>query len=154
MSSVAHEALVIFAVGGQKWALPAVAVDRVARTVEITPCPGAPASVRGLINVQGKIVPVFDLSSRLGLAGGELDLESHLIVAHTPTRQIALVADEVCEVLTPHASALMEGDSLPVEAAAVDGLLKLDGEIILIRDLDRLLSNEDDLQLTRALAGL
>ena len=58
--------LVAVDVGGQSWALPLAAVERVVGMVAVSPLPESPAGVRGAINVGGEIVPVLDLDLRIG----------------------------------------------------------------------------------------
>jgi hypothetical protein len=56
--------IVVFEVGGQVYALPALDVHELIRAVAIVPLPRAPAIVEGIINLRGKIVPVLDIRSR------------------------------------------------------------------------------------------
>ena len=55
---------VVFGLGGQR---PAGVVERVVQAVEITPLPGAPDGMLGVIDVAGRVLPVFDLRQRLEL---------------------------------------------------------------------------------------
>src|SRR5581483_884088 len=74
--------LVVFTLANEKWALPASVVQRAVRAVEITPCPDAPDVVLGVINVHGRIIPVFDLRRRFGLPLRELSIDDHIIIAN------------------------------------------------------------------------
>src|SRR5712691_130838 len=62
----AQDAL-LFAMGREMYALPADQVREVRPLGWLTPLPGTPAFLAGLINVRGRIVPVVDLRSLLGL---------------------------------------------------------------------------------------
>jgi len=66
MTRVTSDSLVVFQLGEQQFALGVTAVERVVQAVEIATLPDEPRGVRGVINLQGRIVPVFDLWSRLG----------------------------------------------------------------------------------------
>ena len=50
--------LVLLTVDAQTYALHLEAVDRIVRMVEVTPLPGAPDVVEGVVNIQGEVVPV------------------------------------------------------------------------------------------------
>src|SRR6266702_6864069 len=85
--------LVVFSLDGQRYALHLSAVERVVRTVLVTPLPGAPLIVLGVINAHGRIIPVIDVRRRFGLSSRETTLSDSLILAHTPRRMVALGAD-------------------------------------------------------------
>src|SRR3982074_213775 len=74
------EALV-FAIGREQYALPANQVREVRPLGWLTPLPGTPAFLAGLINVRGRIVPVIDLRSLLGMPSDESPLMSVVLVA-------------------------------------------------------------------------
>ena len=150
-TSTSSDSLIIFLVGEQQFAVSVAAVERVVRVVEIAPLPEAPQGVRGVINLQGRIVPVFDLWSRFGQPGRELRASDHLIVAHTPWRTIALLVDTVVSVV-PHLKAdiTTTADMLP-DLASVSGVMKLDGGLVLVQDIERFLSIEDHAALKIAL---
>ncbi len=68
-------------------------VVQVVQMVEISPLPGAPAVIEGVVNVRGSIVPVFDLRSRLGLPARAIDPTQHLIILASGTRASAVRVD-------------------------------------------------------------
>jgi chemotaxis signal transduction protein len=61
--------LVVFTLDEQRYALHLDAVKRIVRAVEVTPLPKAPQIVLGVVNVQGKVIPVMNLRSRFSLPG-------------------------------------------------------------------------------------
>ena len=66
------------------------------RAVGVTPLPEAPPIVIGVINIQGRVVPVssFDLRKRFHLRERAIDPEDHFIVARSSTGVVALPVDE------------------------------------------------------------
>lgn len=89
--------------GEQEFALGVDAVERVERAVEIAPRGGG-----GIVNVQGREVPVFDLTGRPDHAVRASD---HLIFAHTAQRTVALLVAAVESVgRRPDGGALVIGD--------------------------------------------
>ena len=97
--------LVTFRLGSQFYALPVEPVVQVVAMVAFTPLPQVPEPVTGVINVHGEAVPVVDLRRHLGpagqsLAGGQLDLDASIILAHVGGRMVGLIVDEVVDVLT------------------------------------------------------
>jgi hypothetical protein len=74
-------------------------VEKVVRAAEITPLPKAPEIVLGVVNWQGRIIPVVNMRARFGLAAREIDLADRLIFARTGKRAVALIADFVDGVI-------------------------------------------------------
>src|SRR6201989_2216916 len=58
-----------FSLKGQRYALSLTSVREVIRPGDITPVPGAPDDVLGIVNLRGQIVPVLDDRRRFGLEG-------------------------------------------------------------------------------------
>lgn len=142
--------LVEFLLEGQRHALPMVAVERVAPVVEVTPLPGAPAAVLGAIDVGGRILAVFSLRRHLGLPDRALRLSDALLIARTSRRSVALLVDEVRDVRTAPGTTV---DAAPIAPGlgTVQGLVRLDDGLLLIHDLERFLSREDERVLEAAM---
>ena len=93
--------LVLVTVDAQTYALHLEAVDRIVRMAEVTPLPGAPEVVEGVVNIQGDVVPVVSIRRRLGLAHRAVGVSDSLVVAHARTRRLALIAESLFGVLEP-----------------------------------------------------
>ena len=68
--------------------------------VEISPLPGAPSVIEGIINVRGTIVPVFDIRERLGLPARTIDPAQHLVILSTGKRTSAVRVDTAEDFIT------------------------------------------------------
>lgn len=138
------QTLMLFRIEAQRYALNLDAVERVIRAVAVTPVPETPAFVLGLINLAGQLLPVFSLRRCLGLADRPIRPEDQFVIARTSRLTVAVVVDEVQAML-----ALETTQQVAVEAALpegdcrVQGLVKLQGDIILIYDLDKLIGPAD-----------
>ena len=99
--------LVLLRVDGQTYALPLAVVDRVLRMVEITPLPGAPAVVEGVINIQGEVVTIVSIRKRLGLALRAVEAADSLVVVRARTRRLAIIAESVLGVVERPADAVV-----------------------------------------------
>ena len=69
---LSHDFMVVFALDEPRYALLLSAVEKVVRAVEITPLPKAPEIVVGVINAQGRILPVLDIRKRFRLPAREM----------------------------------------------------------------------------------
>ena len=151
MTQTVADSVVVFTLGDLRFALNLAAVERVISAVEITPLPEAPRGVSGVINLQGKIVPVFDLRQRFGLPSREVRLSDHLIIAHTQWRMVALIVDTVGGVVPQNEVNVTPAADILPDLECVTGVMKLDGNLVLVQDLERFLSIEDHEALQLAL---
>ena len=143
--------LIVFALDCQRYALPLPVVDRVVRMVAITPLPKAPDIVLGVVNIQGRVIPVIDMRRRFRLPEREIALTDQLVVAHTVRRPVALVADAVQDVITCAEQSLIAAENILSKVEYVEGVVKLTDGLILIHDLDKFLSLEEESSLDQAL---
>ena len=145
--------LVVFALDDQRYALRLSAVDRVARMAHVTALPKAPDIVTGVVNVQGRIIPVVNMRRRFGLPERPApSLTDRLVLAHTTRRPVALVADAVSGVLEYPAEEIVETERIVPDVGYIEGVAKLKDGLILIHNLDQFLSLEEEGQLEQALS--
>ncbi|MEO6321364.1 MAG: chemotaxis protein CheW [Polaromonas sp.] len=144
--------LVGFALDGLRFALPLASVERVVHAVAITPLPKAPEVILGVINVQGRLVPVADIRKRFRLPARDIALGAHIVIARTPSRPLALVADVVHGVMTWSGEDNASLEQLVPGLEYVRGIVKTPDGLVLIHDLDRFLALDEEASLQRAMA--
>ena len=91
--------LVVFSLGNEEYGLPITQVQEIIRYAEPRTIPNAVRSVRGVINLRGKIIPVCDLKQGLGLDGQDGG-ERKIVIVESSLGTAGLIVDEVDEVLT------------------------------------------------------
>jgi purine-binding chemotaxis protein CheW len=146
--------LVVFTLDEQRYAVPLSAVERIVRLVEITPVPETPEIVLGVINVQGRILPVVNIRRRFHLPARELHPSDHLLIARTSQRTVALVVDAVNEVATLSSHEMVTREKILTHLGYVAGVVKRPDGLILIHDLDRFLSLEEEQALHDAIDSM
>lgn len=135
---------VVFTLDQLNFALPVGIVDTIVRVVEITPVPGTPVSVLGVINVKGKIIPVFNIRRLFGLSEKELKLADQLIIARTSEHTIAFVTDMVTGVTNRLEQKTVPADKIfPGMEKIIEGLVFFEDGMILIYNLDKLFNLEN-----------
>jgi purine-binding chemotaxis protein CheW len=142
--------LVVFILDEQRYALHLLAVERVACVVEIAPLPKAPEIVVGVIDLQGRIVPVVNIRKRFRLPDREMGLSNQLIIANTSRRTIAFVVDSVTDVAERAEREVITAEKILPGLEYLEGVMKLDDGIVFIHDLDRFFSLEEEKQLNDA----
>jgi purine-binding chemotaxis protein CheW len=146
--------LVVFDLAGQRYALRLTVVERVLPMVAVSPLPKAPAIAFGVINIHGAVVPVVDIRRRLGFPARDYDLTTHLLVARTSRRRLAVPVDQVLGVSEITAEAVTPPDAVLPGMAHVAGIVTLPDGLLFIHDLDTFLSLDEEEQLTQAMKGL
>jgi purine-binding chemotaxis protein CheW len=123
--------------------------------VEITPVPHIPAITLGVINAQGRIIPVVNIRKRFCLPARAPHLSDQLLIARTSKRAVALVVDAVNEVMTPSSQIeVVLGVTILAHLDSITGVVKRPDGLILIHDLDRFLSLEEEQVLHDAIDSL
>jgi purine-binding chemotaxis protein CheW len=143
--------LVVFTLSEQRYALCLGAVERVFPFAEVTHLPQAPEVVLGVVNVRGRIIPVVDIRKRLRLPDRETNLSDRLIVAQTSRRTVALIADAVSGVVEGSKDELIAAETILPGLEYVEGVTKLEDGMILIHNLEKFLSLEEEKTLDQAL---
>ncbi len=146
--------LVVFAIDGQRYALPLPAVERVLPMVAVAPLPTAPAVALGAINLRGRAIPVIDIRRRFGLPPRHYGLTAHLLVARTSRRTLAVPVDEVSGVSEVAADAVAAPETVLPGIGHVAGIVALEDGLLFIHDIDTFLSLDEEQRLTEALEGM
>lgn len=107
-------------------------VREINQLLEITPVQQAPPHIRGLVNLRGQIVTIFDIAVKLGLGGRTIGPDTHNIVFKH--ENAGFLADEIGDVMNIERSAI---DVPPVNMSSsmsryVEGVVRLENELFLI----------------------
>ncbi|VVB92208.1 CheW-like domain protein [uncultured archaeon] len=135
--------VVVFSIDEQRYALPLSVVERIVRIVEITSLPKAPDIVLGVVNVQGRIIPVVNLRRRFGKPSREINLSDQLVIARTSKRIIAFVSDSVSGVAGIPEKEVVTAEEILPGLEYIKGIVKRDDGMIHPLDIDTILSFEE-----------
>lgn len=143
--------LVVFSLDDQRYALHLEAVNRIVPAVEVTPLPKSPDIILGVINVQGSIIPVINIRRRFCIPERDLRLADQFVIARTARRVVALIVDSAQSVVEVSGDNLIPPKDIVPGMSYLDGIVKLGDGIVLIHDLDRFLSLDEEQALDTAL---
>jgi purine-binding chemotaxis protein CheW len=143
----------VFLLDDQPYALRLSAIDRVVRMVHITPVSSAADILLGIVNLEGLVTPAIDVRGRFNLPKREISLSDRLIFARTKRRSVALVADTVTGVIECSEHNLIPAQRIVPGLAHVEGIIKFEDGLILIHNLDKFLSLEEEASVDLALAA-
>ena len=130
---------VTFRIDGHLLGLDVLLVREINRVLDITPVPRAPEFVRGLINLRGQIVTVFDLGVRLGLEPRSIDEETHNVILKRDA--VGLLVDAIGDVAQSEAEEIEPPPANVggIGAEFMEGVVKLENELLVVLSADRLL---------------
>jgi purine-binding chemotaxis protein CheW len=131
--------LVTFNLLKEEFGVEINSVQEIIRASDITPVPGAPVHVRGVINLRGKIIPVVDLRRRFSLPEVDISDEHRIVVVELGLKRIGMMVDSVSQVIKMPVGVVeaMPDEATKVEENYIKGVGKLDGRLIIILDLNR-----------------
>lgn len=143
--------VVSFRLSNEEYGLGIMQVQEIILMGAITEIPEVPSYIRGLINLRGKVIPIVDLRLRFGLAVAENSEQTRIIVVNTASSTLGIVVDAVNEVLRiePDQIEPPPAGLLGIEQAYIQGLMKMEEKIMILLNIDAILSHEDK----QALAG-
>lgn len=147
----ATDALVVFRLDDQRYALALAVVERVLRMVEVVPFPKAPEIVIGAIDVQGQLLPVLNVRRRFRLPERGAVSRDQLIIARTRRRRVVLAVDGVEGVIDPPATERVPADTVAPGLDYVRGVTRLESQgLVFIHDLESFLSLDEERALEAA----
>ena len=129
MSEATAQQLVVFSLGAEEYALPIAAVHEIIRFTEPRSVASDAAWVRGVIGLRGKIIPIFDLASRVGLVADESE-SCKIVIVETGTGQAGVVVGDVEEVLTVTSDQL---EAVPTaDTQTIESIAKIDDRLVIL----------------------
>jgi purine-binding chemotaxis protein CheW len=148
-AAVPQVQLVTFRIGGEEFGLDVFQVHEILRYSEPTPMPKAPAFVEGVLDVRGLLVPVVDLRKRFELHDLRYDEETRIMLVDFQSERLGLIVDEVSEVMRVAETAVTAPPQYVKGLAAefIRGIVRLETRLVVLLDLERILSSQERMQL-------
>jgi purine-binding chemotaxis protein CheW len=144
--------VLVFVLGAEEYGVDILKVQEIRGYEKVTPLPRAPAYLKGVVNLRGTIVPVIDLRIKFGMADPRYDSFTVVVILRLAGRVIGVVVDGVSDVVqlgekdvkaAPHLGSV-------VDATFLAGLATKDDRMILLLDIEKLLSTGELDLVTRA----
>ena len=139
----------VFGLGREEFAVRVVQVREIMGLQDITAVPHAPAHIKGVINLRGRVIPVMDLRLKFGLPEVAYAARTCIIVAQVQcngrSSLMGVVVDGVAEVVTIAADDIEDTPKFGQAAAApyLLGMAKIKGTVKILIDVDEMLSGEE-----------
>lgn len=135
--------LVVFRLDREEYAVPIGLVREVVRVADVTRVPQAPAHIRGVMNLRGRILPIVEIRTRLGLSRADLTSASRVVVVEVAGRTVGLLVDAVGQLarVEERLIAAPPEEVRVAGAEAITGVARVGSRLLVLLDLARLLQN-------------
>lgn len=146
----------MFELASESYGVDIAAVSTIIRMQEITEIPRSPSFVEGVINLRGSIIPVIDLRKRFGLPVGEATKASRIVVVEAAGQMIGMIVDAVVETLRLSRDAVEPPSPIvtSVDSEYIRGVGKLEDRLVILLDLDKVLTSRESETLRRGNQGV
>ena len=147
IESLAHAGneLLTFTLGSEEYGIDILKVQEIRGYDAVTKIVNAPQFIKGVINLRGVIVPIVDLRLKFRLGEPSYDAFTVVIILNIASRVIGIVVDGVSDVITLAAEQLRPAPEFgaAVDTRFVQGLATVDERMIIVVDIERLMSSDD-----------
>lgn len=130
---------VSFTLGNETYAINAARVNEVLRYTEVTPVPGAPAFILGIINLRGNVVTVINGRNVFGLPNHATSEQSRIIVVEIEDFALGVVVDRVSAIVDLNAGDIETPPATGDETGArfIQGVYNENDELLILVDFSR-----------------
>ena len=140
--------LVIFNLANEDFGVDISAVEGIMKMQAITAVPHAPRFVDGVTNLRGEVLPVIDLRKRFGLTPTANPQDSRIVTVDVHGLKVGMIVDGVSEVLRVSDEAIEPPSPIvtTLDSAFVTGIAKVAERLIILLDLGKVLTVEEQTQ--------
>lgn len=137
--------LVTFKIEDEEFAIDILKVHEINKMMTITKIPNASESIKGVINLRGKIIPVVDLRKKLGFIEKPHDKSTRIIVVECDSIILGFIVDSVSEVLRIPENTIEPPPSVVsgISSEFIEGIGRINERLFILLNLNRLFGEED-----------
>ncbi|AKF94576.1 chemotaxis protein CheW [Brevibacillus laterosporus] len=141
--------VIIFRLVDEEYGVEVQQVRSIEKLEHITRVPRTPEFVKGVINLRGVVTPIIDLRSRFQLAETECTEATRVIIVAVDELEVGLIVDSANDVVDIPVNAIEPPPAVVggVEATYLRGVAKLEKRLLILLNLDKVLSTEEIKQL-------
>jgi purine-binding chemotaxis protein CheW len=139
--------LIAFRIGDQEFCVDIMSVREIRGWTPATALPHSPGFVLGVINLRGAVLPIIDLSSRLGMKAADPTARHVIIVAQVHQKVVGLLVDAVSDILSVTSENIQPTPevSSELDKSFARGVLAIEGRMICLIELEALFkANESE----------
>ncbi len=148
--------LVTFRLGADIFAANVLSVERVLRFSVPAAVPDVPQWIEGVLPYRDTVIPIVDMRRRIGLAAPENTSETRILVLGAADGWVGAIVDAVREVAVVPAASVAPPPPLfrGLSEQFVRGIAKIGEQVVVVLDVDRVLSSTDRIEFERAIESM
>lgn len=133
-----------FTVGKEEFGVDIMMVREVKGWSETTRLPNTPDYLRGVLNLRGIIIPIFDLRSRFGGGLTDANEKNVVIILAVGNRTLGILVDTVSDILTILSTDIKPSPetNVGINEKFVSGLIAVEGRMVVLLDIEALLAGD------------
>lgn len=131
-------------VRGQSYGIPSADVVEIIRAVAVSPLPGSPSVISGVINLRGELVVVIDPAVRFGQPNTPVRPEDNFVIVKTAKRVVAVRVDIADDILEIDDGILAAATSASPTLGKLRGIASMPDGALVIYDVAAFLSEAED----------
>ena len=137
--------LVSFNLDEEEFGVDILKVREINKMMQITKVPNSPNYVEGVINLRGRIIPVIDLRTKIGMHKREYGNNTRIIIVEVIDKTIGFIVDKVSEVLRIPANITEAPPELVtgINSDFIKSVAKLDDRLLILIDLEKTLTGSE-----------
>jgi purine-binding chemotaxis protein CheW len=141
----AEQQLVVFTLGNESYAVDINTVKEIIHLQPVTRLPGTPPSVEGVINLRGSVIPIIDLRKRFEMDLVERSKDTRIVVVNCGNSSVGVIVDSVAQVLRIPLESVEPASNVfsDEQVEYLLGIVKLTNRLIILLDMDRILSSQE-----------
>lgn len=142
---MAEKQYVVFRLNQEEYGVEITKIREITEYKKNTKVPNTPDFIDGIINLRGNIIPVIDLKRKFHLEQKEFDSSHRIIITQLLDKQVGFIVDDASQVLRIDEQNIDAAPDiiLNVEQKFITGIGKVEEKIIIILDLEEILSEKE-----------
>ena len=140
-----NEKFLTFVLDGEEYGIEILRVREIIGMMEVTPVPQSQLHLKGIINLRGRVIPIFDLRLIFGMSEKEHDNETCIIIVDVDKNWVGVIVDTVSEVMDVNKKDVEFGSDLErkVNTEYIYGISKVKNNIKILVDIDKIFKDKE-----------
>lgn len=145
LSGAESREFLTFTLGSEEYGVDILKVQEIRGYDTVTRLPDAPHYIKGVINLRGTIVPVFDLRLKFDLGEAKYDASTVMIVLNVNSRVVSVVVDSVSDVTALTSEQLRPAPEFggAMDTRFITGIGAVDQRMLILLDIEKLMTSAD-----------
>ena len=133
-----------FNIGGEEYGVGLMSVREIKGWSKTTRLPNSPDFMKGVINLRGVVIPIFDLRKRFGMGDTDPNEKNAVIILAVGKRLIGLLVDAVSDILSANVNDIRSAPHVEskIDADFVTGLISIEDKMVVLLDVEKIFDME------------